>query len=74
VAVLYLFSMLAFLKNISPIEITVILLVLVLLFGSKFLTGLGRATGSTVKEIKNIKKSVTEVIDDVNSPFPKEVS
>lgn len=53
-----------FLRNISPVEIGVIVLILLLLFGGKIVSRLGRATGETVKEIKNIKKTIGEVVED----------
>ncbi len=53
-----------FLNNISPIEIGVIIFILVMLFGGRVVASLGRATGQTVKEIKNIKKTVSEVVED----------
>jgi Sec-independent protein translocase protein TatA len=70
--------MLDFLKNISPSELVtliVIVLILVVFFGSKTVTGLGKTSGETLKEIKKIKKSFTEVIeDDGSDKDKKEVS
>jgi len=53
-----------FIKNISPTEILIIALILVVVFGSKIVTGLGRTGGQTLKEIKKIKKSFTESLED----------
>jgi len=53
-----------FIKNISPTEVLIIALILVVIFGSKIVTGLGRTGGQTLKEIKKIKKSFTEAIED----------
>ena len=64
--------MLNFIKNISPVELIVIGLILVILFGAKIVAGLGRASGQTVKEIKNIKKSFTEAIEDDDEVAKKE--
>ena len=56
--------MLDFFKNISPTEIIIVALILVVLFGKKFVTGLGKTSGETFKEIKKIKKTFTEAIED----------
>lgn len=56
--------MLNFIKNISSTELIVITLILVIVFGAKVVTRLGKVGGETLKEIKNIKKSVTEAVDD----------
>lgn len=56
--------MLEFIKNISPTEVLIIALILVVLFGSKIVTGLARTGGETFKQIKKIKKSFTEAIED----------
>ena len=52
--------MLNFIKNISPTEITILVIIFILLFGAKTFISLGKAGGSTLKEIKNIKKTLTE--------------
>lgn len=51
-------------KNISPTELAIIAGILIILFGSKAVTKLGRTGGETFKEIKKIKKSFTEAIGD----------
>ncbi len=56
--------MLDFLKNISPVELLAIALILIVLFGTKVVTGLGRTSGETLKEIKKIKKTFTEAVSD----------
>ena len=53
-----------FLKNISPTEIIIIGLIVVVLFGGKFATKLGKLGGESFKEIKNIKKNFNEAVDD----------
>ena len=53
-----------FIKNISPTEVLIIALILVVIFGSKIVTGLGRTGGQTLKEIKKIKKSFTQALED----------
>jgi len=55
--------MLNFIKNISPVEWLVLLIILFILFGRGFLTRLGKAGGETVKEIKNVKKSFTDAVE-----------
>ena len=62
--------MLNFIKNIGPIEIIVLVTILFLLFGRKIFIALGRTSGETLKEIKNIKKSFTEGIEG-NKPKNK---
>ena len=56
--------MLNFIKNISPTEITILVIIFILLFGAKTFISLGKAGGSTLKEIKNIKKTLTDTIED----------
>lgn len=65
-----------FVKNISPTELIIIALILIVLFGTKIVTRLGRTGGETLKAVKNIKKSFTEAIedDDKSSKSKKEVS
>jgi Sec-independent protein translocase protein TatA len=53
-----------FIKNISPIEWGVIVLVLLLLFGGKIVTKLGKTSGETVREIKKVKKTFSEALED----------
>lgn len=56
--------MLNFLKNIGPVEWVILILILILLFGSRFVKGLGRASGETVREIKKVKNTFTEALED----------
>ena len=56
-----------FLKNISPIEIGAIVLILIVIFGAKVVTGLAKTGGATFKEIKNVKKTFTEAAEDENN-------
>jgi len=51
-------------KNISPTELLIIALILVVVFGSKIVTGLGRTGGETLREIKKIKKNFTQALGD----------
>ena len=58
-----------FIKNISPTELLIIVLIFVVLFGGKAIAGrLARTGGETVKEIKKIKKEFTNAIDDDYKP------
>lgn len=63
--------LLNFIKNISPTELIIIVLILVVLFGGRAITRLGRTGGETVKEIKNIKRGFLESIED-DKPDKKE--
>lgn len=58
-----------FIKNIGPTELILIALVVVILFGGKIATRLGKASGETLREIKKVKKSFTDAVggDDVSS-------
>lgn len=60
-----------FIKNIGPTELIIIAIILVILFGSKVVAKLGRTSGETFKEIKNIKKEFTEAIQDDQEPSNK---
>jgi TatA/E family protein of Tat protein translocase len=55
--------MLNFIKNIGPVEWLVIALVILILFGKKFLIGIGKASGETVRELKHVKKSFTDAVE-----------
>ena len=54
-------------KNISPTELIIIIVVLFVLFGSKTLVRLGRSGGETLKEIKSVKKSFMDAVSDDES-------
>ncbi len=56
--------MLNFIKNISPTELIIIALILVVFFGSKIVTNLGKTGGETLKAMKKVKKSFTEAVED----------
>lgn len=66
--------MLDFIKNISPTELIIIGLIITILFGSKVLVALGKTTGETLREVKGIKTSFTEAIEDEPQRSKKEVS
>ncbi|MBI3998068.1 MAG: twin-arginine translocase TatA/TatE family subunit [Armatimonadetes bacterium] len=48
--------------NVGPMELLIILLILLLLFGASRLAGLGAAAGRTIKEFR---KAVSDVEDEV---------
>lgn len=56
--------MLNFIKNIGPTEWIVIALIIVILFGAKIATRLGKASGETLREIKKVKKTFTDAVED----------
>ncbi len=51
-------------KNISSTELIIILLLLVIVFGSKTISDLVKRGGKTYKEVKKIKKEILEVAKD----------
>lgn len=63
--------MLNFIKNISPTELAIIVLILVILFGGKAISRLGKTGGETVKEIKKVKKAFTDAASDVDKEASK---
>ena len=64
--------MLDFLKNVSPIEIGVVVFVLFLLFGRKVVVGIARSAGETLSELRNIKTNMSEVVDETGKTFKAE--
>ena len=56
--------MLNWIKNIGPTEWIIIALIIVILFGAKIASRLGKAGGETFKEIKNVKKTFTDAVKD----------
>lgn len=60
-----------FLKNIGPIELGALGLILVAIFGAKVVTSLGRTGGETFREIKKIKKTFTEAVEDDSDNLSK---
>lgn len=49
-----------FLSNLSAVEWVIVLLVLLMLFGTKKIVELGRGLGETTRELKNIKQELQE--------------
>jgi len=54
--------------SVGPMELLVILLILLLLFGANRLAGLGAAVGKTVKEFRRAISDVEDGIKDVEKP------
>jgi Sec-independent protein translocase protein TatA len=62
-----------FIKNLSPLEIGIIVFILVVLFGAKTISGLAKTSGKSFKEIKKIKKTFTDAVeDDEEQPTKKQ--
>lgn len=59
--------MLNFIKNISPLELGIVVLILVIFFGSKKIASLGKTGGETVKEMKKIKKEIIEPFQELKN-------
>ena len=56
--------MLNIINNVSPTELGIIVVILIVLFGSTLTKKLARISGETVKEIKNLKKEFYKAIDN----------
>jgi TatA/E family protein of Tat protein translocase len=54
-----------FLRNIGPAEIIIIAVILIIFFGSRKITELGKNAGEATREIKKIKKEFTGAAEDV---------
>ncbi len=55
------------LKNIGPSELIIILLILVVIFGTKNISHIAKRSGETYKEVKKIKKEIIEVTEGDNN-------
>lgn len=53
-----------FIKNIGPTEIALIAIVFILIFGAGIAAKLGKTSGQTLREIRNVKKTFGEALDD----------
>ena len=58
--------MLNFIKNIGPAEWLVLALIILILFGRRFLVGIGKASGDTLRELKHVKKDFTDAVEGVD--------
>jgi TatA/E family protein of Tat protein translocase len=54
-------------RNVGAVELIIILVVLLVFFGSKKITELARNAGEASKEIKRVKKEFDEAVHEVNS-------
>jgi len=63
-----------FIKNISSTELIILVSILVVVFGAKAFVSLGKTAGESLKEIKKIKKSFTDAIEDDGSNKKEGVS
>lgn len=54
----------AFIGNVGPMEMLIILVILLLLFGASRLAGLGAAAGRTIKEFRRTIRDVEDEVDD----------
>jgi sec-independent protein translocase protein TatA len=61
----------AIIGNVGPMELLVILLILLLLFGASRLAGLGAAAGKTIKEFR---KAIRDVEDEASETKPEKPS
>lgn len=61
--------MLDFIKNISPTELLIIAAILFIFFGSRVVINMAKGAGETLKEVKKIKRSFNEALED---EIPKE--
>ncbi len=53
-----------FIKNIGTTELIILVIILVVLFGGRAIAKLGKTSGETVRELKNVKKEFTKALDD----------
>lgn len=57
--------------NVGPMELLIILLIMLLLFGASRLAGLGAAAGKTIKEFR---KAIRDVEEDASETKPSKPS
>ena len=56
--------------NLGPMEITLIFVVVLLIFGPKSLPALGRSMGQGIREFKKASSKFTEALDDIDKEEP----
>ncbi len=59
----------AFLQNLSPVQIILVLFIILLLFGAKRLPELGQGLGKFVREFK---KTTSQIEEDIRSSIDEE--
>ncbi|MGH2375599.1 MAG: twin-arginine translocase TatA/TatE family subunit [Candidatus Methylomirabilaceae bacterium] len=60
----------ALIGNVGPMEMLIILVILLLLFGASRLAGLGAAAGRTIKEFRKSIRDVEDEVDDTKPAKP----
>ncbi len=60
----------ALIGNVGPMEMLIILVILLLLFGASRLAGLGAAAGRTIKEFRKAIRDVEDEVDDTKPAKP----
>ncbi|MDP2585476.1 MAG: twin-arginine translocase TatA/TatE family subunit [Candidatus Levybacteria bacterium] len=63
-----------FLNNIGSTELIIIGVILLILFGGKKLSELARGIGQSGKELRNVKKEMTNAFNDTEDESKKESS
>jgi Sec-independent protein translocase protein TatA len=66
--------MLDFIKNVSPTELTIVGLILVMLFGSRIVVNMAKSAGETMKELRKIKTTMGESLEEITKKTDTEVS
>jgi len=59
-------------NNIGTTEILILILILILLFGSSKITDLARGLGEATNEIKKVKKEIEDAKEEVNKEIPSD--
>ena len=59
-------------RNLGFKEILIIVLLLIVFFGSKRISALARQAGKSTKEIKKTKKEYDEAVSELNKPVKDE--
>lgn len=57
-------------NNIGTAEILIVILILILLFGSSKITDLARGLGEATNEIKKVKKEIEDAKEEINKETP----
>ena len=60
--------MLEFFRNISPVELIIIVLIFLFFFGAQTVRTLAKRSGETAKEMKKVKNEFTKALEDDDEP------
>jgi Sec-independent protein translocase protein TatA len=60
-----------FIRNLGLTEVIIIVLLLVIFFGSKRMSQIAKTAGESTKELKKVKKEYQSAVNEVNKD-PKE--